>query len=1189
MSGAGSEAACNRCGTTNRVGAKFCSECGQPTSQACGVCGAPLGGGRFCGECGTPIPGRDDGASLPTQVIHSDRSASDPVSERRTASLLFADMVGFTPIAQARDPEAVRDLLSTYFERARAIIERYNGTVEKFIGDAVFAVWGVPVAREDDAERAVRAGLDLVASARVLGDEFGVEALQMRVGVSTGPVAVTLGAVAADGQGVVAGDAVNTAARIQTAAASGEVWVDDTTRSLTTASLAYISTGSHELKGKSIPVELFHAVRTTAAAGGAQRVDGLEAPFVGRDRELRIVKELFHATAEERRARLVLVAGEPGIGKTRLAWEFEKYADAITQPTHWLRGRCLSYGQGVAGRVVAEMVRSLLRVTETDDDATVEAALDERLARHVTDEVERDVLRPRLTSLLGLSDAVFDQADLFACWRAFLESLCVADESVTMIVEDLQWADDGFLDFLDYLLDVSRAAIMVLALARPEVSTRRAGIGAGRRSSTVFLEPVPDDVMVALLDGLVGDLPRELRTELVARAEGVPLYAVETVRALIDRDVVVASDGWYVVDPEAVGALDLSALGPPASLQALLAARLDALPAAERRVVQDASVLGLSFSRVGIGALAPSDIDLDAVLESLRRKEILIVDHDPRSPERGQYRFVQALLRASAYDTLSRRDKHSRHLAVAAHLAALPDADAIAGVLAAHFLDAISAMPDAPDVGLLRSRAAELLEQAAVHAAGVGAPTDALAHYGQLLALDLPDESVVRLAVAASSIALDAAVHLDEGDRWLAAGMLAAQRLDDEEWILRLNMTRARMFAVRGDESSALPLAQEVFAACLGHPDRAGLLAIALLTITVSAVIMGDVELAERAVMQALPDVERYGDDAHFDVFLGAVTAWAGGAGFRRFSRVVHTGSMARGDDRTARAVLRMVNQVALVVPDDLGVATRMLTVARQRAEELGLIGLMVSADAHLTICFLEAGSWAEADEILQRHPAAERTDRIDWEAYLAAGSALLAYGRDDAEVLLPAVGPAQELADPVVSAWVLMRDAIESYFAGDHSRAAALAAETVERIAGLSLTCEDLPLAFGLALDLLLEVGARERVSELAERLETIPRGQRFRLLQGHLLRAQAHLSPDPVAGLRAAADMFVATGAAYRAAQVRVELATRLADDGDIRGAVDALSLARPLLEQIGAGPVRAAADRIAATVALGVPAAT
>jgi class 3 adenylate cyclase len=1184
--GAGSETACSRCGAANRAGAKFCSECGLPMAQACSACGAPLAGGRFCSECGTPIPGRETGVSFPAQAVRGGPSPSDPVSERRTASLLFADMVGFTPIAEARDPEAVRDLLSTYFERARAIIERYNGTVEKFIGDAVFAVWGVPAAREDDAERAVRAGLDLVATARVLGEEFGVDELQMRVGVTTGQVAVTLGAVPADGQGVVAGDAVNTAARIQAAAAAGEVWVDDTTRSLTTASLAYVSVGSHELKGKSFPVELFHAVRTTAAAGGAQRVDGLEAPFVGRDRELRLVKELFHATAEERRARLVLVAGEPGIGKTRLAWEFEKYADAITQRTHWLRGRCLSYGQGVAGRVVAEMVRSLLRVTETDDDATVTAALDERLVRHVTDEAEREVLRPRLASLLGLSDAVFDQADLFACWRAFFESLCVADESVTMIVEDLQWADDGFLDFLEYLLDVSRAAIMVLALARPEVTTKRAGIGAGRRSSTVFLEPLPDAVMVQLLDGLVGDLPRDLRTELVARAEGVPLYAVETIRALIDRDVVVASGGRYVVDPEAVGALDLSALGPPASLQALLAARLDALPASERRVVQDASVLGLSFSRAGIGALAPSDIDLDAVLESLRRKEILIVDNDPRSPERGQYRFVQALLRASAYDTLSRRDKHARHLAAAAHLAALPDADTIAGVLAAHYLDAISALPDAPDVATLRDRAAQLLEQAAIHAAGVGAPTDALAHYGQLLALELPDESVVRLAMAASTIALDAAARLDESEQWVTMGTLAAQRRGDEEATLRLAMNRSRMFAVRGDIAESVPIAQEVFAASVGRPERVGLLALAARAIAVGTQSTGDFELAERTVMRALPDIERYGDDSHFDLFLDGIAAWASTAGYRRFSMVIHTGSIARSEDRTARAVVRTLNQVALLVPDDLAVATRLASASLKRSDELGLISSRVVADGHLAVCFIEAGRLAEAAGIFQSRAADERTDRIDWEAYLAAGSALLAYARGDATALLPAVAPARDSIDPVVRGWVGMHDAVEAYFAGDRGKAAALAADSVDRMADLGLTSEDLPLAFGLAVDLLLEVGARDRLIELVETLEAVPLGQRYRLLHGHLLRGRAHLSHDSVPGLRAAVEIFSLMGAAYPAARVRVELAARLADDGDMRGAADALSAARPLLEQIGAAPALAAAERVAATVALVVP---
>ena len=241
-----SELTCTACGATNRAGAKFCSECGVPTAAVCPSCGTAITGGRFCSECGTPLVER--GPAVPAQP-GAERPASEPVSERRTVSLLFADLVGFTPLTEARDPEAVRELLAVYFERARAVIERYNGTVEKFIGDAVFAVWGVPAAREDDAERAVRAGLDLVAMITVLGEEFAIDGLSIRVGITTGQVAVTLAAVDAERQGMVAGDAVNTASRVQSIAEAGQVWVDDTTRSLTTASLAYVSTGTHEMKG----------------------------------------------------------------------------------------------------------------------------------------------------------------------------------------------------------------------------------------------------------------------------------------------------------------------------------------------------------------------------------------------------------------------------------------------------------------------------------------------------------------------------------------------------------------------------------------------------------------------------------------------------------------------------------------------------------------------------------------------------------------------------------------------------------------------------------------------------------------------------------------------------------------------------------------------------------------------------
>ncbi|HEX7105921.1 MAG TPA: adenylate/guanylate cyclase domain-containing protein [Acidothermaceae bacterium] len=1171
------ELTCGACGATNRAGARFCSECGVPTATVCPGCGTAVFGGRFCSECGAPLSERT--AAVPAQQ-GADRPSVEPVSERRTVSLLFADLVGFTPLTEARDPEIVRELQAVYFERARAVIERYNGTVEKFIGDAVFAVWGVPAAREDDAERAVRAGLDLVAMTTVMGEEFAIEGLSIRVGITTGQVAVTLAAVGEQRQGMVAGDAVNTASRVQSIAAPGQVWVDDTTRSLTTASLAYLSTGAHEMKGKTLPVELFRAVRTTAAVGGAQRVDGLEAPFVGRDRELRLVKELYHATAEERRARLVLVAGEPGIGKSRLAWEFEKYVDAITSRTYWLRGRCLSYGQGVAGRVVAEMVRSLLRVTEADDDATVAKALDERLQQHIPDETERAVLRPRLTSLLGLSDAVFDQADLFACWRAFFESLCIEPFSLTLVVEDLQWADDGFLDFLEHVLDVSRAPIMVLALARPEVSARRAGIGAGRRSTTVFLEPLPDAAMARLLDGLVADLPAALRAELVARAEGVPLYAVETVRALIDRDVVIASGGQYVLDPVAAKSLDLTALGPPASLQALLAARLDALPASERRVVQDASVLGLSFAKAGIAALAPSDIDLDAVLNALVRKEILVVDNDPRSPERGQYRFVQALLRSSAYDTLSRRDRYSRHLAVAEHLAGLPDADTIAGVLAAHYLDALAALPEAPDAPQLRERAAELLEQAAIHAAGVGAPRDALAHYDQLLQMELPDETLVRLTQVASTLAVEAADNLDRCLQWMEVGLAAVGRIGDEDALLNLELNHARLLANKGAIGDAMQICRRVFDAALANPERVGLLAGAARLLAVGTQTTGEHEFAEHVVMSALPVVERYGTDAHFASLIDGLAAWAGGAGYRRFSMVIGQGARLRTEGRESDAIVRDLNSVSLLVNDDPAAGIGLAAAALQRAEELGLVASRIVAIAHLVNGLFFAGRWQEAVDLLERHVNDGRTDRLAWEAYIAGGSALHAYGRADASLLLPVIEASGDLNDPLVEGWTLLNAGVARHLDGDRASGARLAADAAMAIMSLGKTSEDLPPVYALAVDMLLDADDRARLGELTAALEQVPLGQRFRLLHGQLLRARAQLSSDPVQvvrGLRAAVEVFTAMGAAYPAARTRVELAALLADDGDVRGATDLLANARPVLEKLGAVVPLAIADRV------------
>ena len=316
-----------------------------------------------------------------------------PVAELRLVTVLFADLVGFTTLAEGRDPEQIRDLLGRYFEIARDVVERYGGTIEKFIGDAVMAVWGAPIARENDAERAVRAALDLLAVIPQLG--AGIAA---RAGLLTGEAAVTIGAL---GQGMVAGDLVNTASRLQAAAAPGTVLVGEATMHAAAAAIAFAPAGEQLLRGKSAPVPAWVAKRVVAEVGGRNRAEGLEAPFVGRDDELQMLKDLFHSTSRDRRPRLVSVVGSAGIGKSRLAWEFNKYMDGLVEEVWWHSGRSPAYGEGIPLWALGEMVRSRCGLLETDDEATTRAKVAGTLARFVPEEADRRWIEPALLALLG--------------------------------------------------------------------------------------------------------------------------------------------------------------------------------------------------------------------------------------------------------------------------------------------------------------------------------------------------------------------------------------------------------------------------------------------------------------------------------------------------------------------------------------------------------------------------------------------------------------------------------------------------------------------------------------------------------------------------------------------------------------------------------------------------------------------
>ena len=739
---------CSRCGKENAPGRNFCGECGAPLAEVCPTCGfANDESEKFCGKCGARLPPAD---ALPVTApaapagaaVEPSPASSAVVAELRLVSVLFLDLVGFTALSETRDPEEVRDLLSRYFDVCRGVIERYGGTVEKFIGDAVMAVWGAPVATEDDAERAVRAALDLVAAVASLGSEVGATNLMARAGVLTGEAAVTVGAT---GQGMVMGDLVNTASRLQAVAEPGAVLVGEATVRAASQAVAFTPLGAVALKGKEEPVAVWQADRVVAQRRGVGRSERVEPPFVGRGEELRLLKDLLHATAREQRVRLVSVTGIAGIGKSRLAWEFLKYVDGLASTVYWHRGRSPAYGEGITFWALGEMVRMRAGISDADEPSQARAKLAGSVTEFVPDPDERRWVEQGLAHLLGLAEAPGgEREELFSSWRTFFER--IADRGPTVLVfEDLQWADSGLIDFIESIVEWSRTRpILVLTQARPELLDRRPNWGAGQRTfSALHLEPLEPSAMAALLRGFVSGLPEGVVQQVLQRAEGVPLYAVETIRMLVDRGQLVEREGVLAVSGQ-LGTLEI-----PDTLHALIASRLDAVPAEERALLQDAAVLGQSFSAAALAEVTGRDAaGLAPPLRDLVRRELLAINADPRSPERGQYGFVQGLIREVAYGTLAKPDRRARHLAAAHYFEGLGDEELV-GVVATHYTEAYRASPEGPERDALGSQARGWLTQGGRRALDLGSPEQALLYLEQALALtEAPSERAELLDLA---------------------------------------------------------------------------------------------------------------------------------------------------------------------------------------------------------------------------------------------------------------------------------------------------------------------------------------------------------------------------------------------------------------------------------------------------------
>jgi len=715
-----------------------------------------------------------------------------PVAERRVVSILFADLVGFTTLAEGRDAEDTRELLSRYFDLARDVIARYGGTVEKFIGDAVMAVWGAPTAHEDDAERAVRAALELVDAVRSLGP-----GIQARAGVLTGEAAVTIGAT---DQGMVAGDLVNTASRLQSVAQPGAVLVGEATQRAASNAIAFEEAGDQILKGKTSPVPAWRALRVVAERGGRNRSETLEAPFVGREAELRQLKDLFHATGQDRRARLVSVIGPAGIGKSRLAWEFLKYLDGLVERLWWHAGRSPAYGEGISFWALGEMVRERCGLLETDDGPTTRAKIAETLATHVPDEAERRWIEPALLVLLAIETSTTGSEQLFAAWRTFFERLA-ASAPVVLVFEDFHFADTGLIDFVDHLLEWSKGLpIYVVTLSRPELVEKRPDWGAGKRNfASLYLEPLSEVAMRELLTGLVPGLPSAAVRAIVERADGIPLYAVETVRMLLAEGRLALDEGVY----HPVG--DLANLAVPETLTALIASRLDGLDPADRTLVSDAAVMGQSFTLAGLSAVSGvAEAELEPRLRALVRRELLTLETDPRSPERGQYVFVQALIREVAYNTLAKRDRKNRHLAAARFFESLETGE-IAGGLAGHYLAAHANAAEGPEADALAGQARIALRAAAERAIALGSHDQAVTLLRQALTVTTDPAETAELHERAGEMASTAGRHDDAEAFLLRATELDRERGDRTATARAIAaLGRARLTAKRTDEALAV-------------------------------------------------------------------------------------------------------------------------------------------------------------------------------------------------------------------------------------------------------------------------------------------------------------------------------------------------------------------------------------------------
>ncbi len=1100
---------------------RSCPSCGRENAEDA----------RFCSQCATPLAAE---VGAPAR------------EERKVVTCLFCDLVGFTARAESLDPEDVRRLLQPYYARVRGELERFGGTVEKFIGDAVMAVFGAPVAHEDDPERAVRAALAIREALTEEGE------LEVRIGITTGEALVALDARPEAGEGMASGDVVNTAARLQSAAPANGILVDETTYRATERAIEYDDAPAADAKGKAEPVAVREALRARSRVA-VERVGG--AALVGREQELTLLRETFARVVRERGPQLVTLVGVPGIGKSRLVYElFQTIEAGAYGLVFWRHGRSLPYGDGVTFWALGEIVKAHAGILESDGAEQAVEKLHQCVRQFVADPPDAVWIERRLRPLAGVEEVDEPSDDrrgeAFAAWRRFLEA--IADERpLVLVLEDLHWADDALLDFVDYLVDwASGVPLLVLATARPELLTRRTGWGGGKvNSSTILLSPLSEGETAALVHELLGQvaIDADLQARLLEHAGGNPLYAEEFTRMLLERP-------RETVVPE--------------SVQGMIAARLDTLPPAEKQLLQDAAVTGRAF---WLGALGGERRTLEEQLHSLSRKEFVTRQRQSSVAGEDEYTFRHALVREVAYEQIPRAERVRKHRAAAEWIESLGRADDHAEMVAHHYA---SALEYARAAGLedphLAERGRTAFREAGDRAFALNSFAPAARYYA--LALELwPREDPVLpelLLGLARARHVSGHEHRERSLEEAREALLAAGRI---EYAAEVDTLLAEVWWYRGDRERCDALLEHAAASVAELPAS-----------TAKAHVLGQLS-RYRMLAAEYDEAITVGEEA-------LAMAEELGLDELRATALVNVGSsrVSLGDDRglaeLGRAVevaLAMRSPVAARALNNLGAASSSLGDFRRAgefhgeaariSEELGALPLARWARAQLAGNLLWSGDWDEGLRLAEASLAESGSDDLTPTVNIRRNRVRVLLARDDVDGALEDM---QEVLDDVrrmkdsqfVVPALAMATRVHVELEQDHE-ARVLADELLRQT---DKTGEWRIVDFAFVAD---RLGHADDLRRLLERLpETRLSAANLALVSGEHERA---------------AELFQEAGMRVAAADARRLAARRLAEEGRREEAEEQLAQALAFYRAAGATRYVRECEELLGDLGLEVPA--